>query len=250
VPLLFSYGTLQQAAVQRSTFGRVLRGQPDELVGFERGVFEVADPEFVAKSGTARHAIVRFNGRDDSRVRGTLLELTDDELERADRYEPAGYERVSTTLASGKQAWVYAAARMGIRVERLTPLLQVFDMPASVAFYRDVLGFEVVSTSPPRSPDDFDWGLLQKDGVYLMLNTAYESDERPPQPRPERVGAHDDIGLFFGCRDVDGAYRYLKDKGIEVRPPKVAPYGMKQLYFKDPDGYSICLQWRATEDEA
>jgi uncharacterized glyoxalase superfamily protein PhnB len=75
-------------------------------------------------------------------------------------------------------------------------------------------------------------------------------DDRPPRPKPERVAAHDDIGLFFGCRDVDGAYRYLKDKGIEVRPPKVAPYGMKQLHFKDPDGYSICLQWRATEDEA
>ena len=42
-------------------------------------------------------------------------------------------------LASGKQAWVYAAARMSIRVESFTPLLQVFDMPTSVAFYRDCL---------------------------------------------------------------------------------------------------------------
>ena len=30
----------------------------------------------------------------------------------------------------------------------LTPLIQVFDMPASLAFYRDKLGFEVVSASP------------------------------------------------------------------------------------------------------
>jgi len=34
--LLFSYGTLQQEAVQMSTFGRLLDGQPDELVGFEQ----------------------------------------------------------------------------------------------------------------------------------------------------------------------------------------------------------------------
>ncbi len=37
---------------------------------------------------------------------------------------------------------------MGLDVRGLTPLLQVYDMPTSVRFYRDVLGFEVVSTSP------------------------------------------------------------------------------------------------------
>jgi hypothetical protein len=111
MPLLFSYGTLQREDVQLSTFGRRLEGQPDELVGFEQGLFEVEDPEFVATSGKAHHAIVRFNGRSDSRVRGTALEVTDGELALADEYEPAGYKRVSTTLASGRQAWVYADAR-------------------------------------------------------------------------------------------------------------------------------------------
>ena len=111
MPLLFSYGTLQQAAVQLSTFGRLLDGHPDELVGFEQSMFEIEDPAFVAASGKAHHAIVRYNGRDDSRVPGTVLELTDDELAQADAYEPAGYRRVSGTLASGKEAWVYADAR-------------------------------------------------------------------------------------------------------------------------------------------
>ena len=109
MPLLFSYGTLQQEAVQRSTFGRPLRGEPDELVGFEQGLFEVEDPEFVAASGTAYHAMVRFTGRPESRVRGTVLEVTERELAQADAYEPAGYTRVAATLASGKRAWVYAA---------------------------------------------------------------------------------------------------------------------------------------------
>jgi hypothetical protein len=36
MPLLFSYGTLQQEDVQWSTFGRLLEGQRDELPGFER----------------------------------------------------------------------------------------------------------------------------------------------------------------------------------------------------------------------
>jgi glyoxylase I family protein len=30
-----------------------------------------------------------------------------------------------------------------------------------------------------------------------------------------------------------------------VNEPKVAPYGMKQLYVHDPDGFSLCFQWKA-----
>jgi catechol 2,3-dioxygenase-like lactoylglutathione lyase family enzyme len=134
---------------------------------------------------------------------------------------------------------------MSIKVEGFAPLIQVFDMPRSVAFYRNVLGFEVVATSPPRGRDDFDWGLFRLDGIELMLNAAYEAESRPAEPDASRVAAHDDTALFFGCRDVDAAYAYLRGKGIELEPPVVAPYGMKQLYLKDPDGYTICLQWRA-----
>ena len=110
MPLLFSYGTLQQDSVQLSTFGRLLRGEADELVGFERSLVTVEDPEFVAASGKAQHAIVRFTGQADGRVSGTGFEVSDDELTRADEYEPAGYARIATTLASGKRAWVYARA--------------------------------------------------------------------------------------------------------------------------------------------
>ena len=111
MPLLFSYGTLQQAAVQMSTFGRLLEGHPDELIGFEQSLLQVEDPEFVVTSGKSHHAIVKFNGRKDSRVPGTVFEVSESELASADKYEPAGYTRVSATLASGKQAWVYADAR-------------------------------------------------------------------------------------------------------------------------------------------
>src|SRR5262245_35699863 len=111
MPLLFSYGTLQQEAVQLSTFGRLLHGQPDELLGFEQTLLRIEDPEFVAMTGKTDHAIVKFNGRDESRVRGTVFEMSDHELASADQYEPAGYKRIFTTLASGKQAWVYADGR-------------------------------------------------------------------------------------------------------------------------------------------
>jgi gamma-glutamylcyclotransferase (GGCT)/AIG2-like uncharacterized protein YtfP len=111
MPLLFSYGTLQQEAVQMSTFGRLLQGQPDELIGFEQSSLRIEDLQFVATSGKSHHSIVKFNGRNDSRVRGTVFEISDSELANADQYEPAGYKRISAMLASGKQAWVYADAR-------------------------------------------------------------------------------------------------------------------------------------------
>lgn len=130
---------------------------------------------------------------------------------------------------------------MGIEVGGVCVLLQVFDMPTSVRFYRDALGYEIVETSP-REGDQFDWGLLRLNDTFLMLNTAYEQEFRPPQPEHARVAAHCDTGLFFNCEDVDGAYRHLVEQGVDVQEPKVAPYGMKQLYVRDPDGYVLCFQ--------
>ena len=133
---------------------------------------------------------------------------------------------------------------MSIDVRGVCVLLQVFDMPASVRFYRDVLGFEVVQTSV-REGDQFDWGMLRLGEATLMLNTAYEQEYRPPQPDKSLVAGHGDTCLYFGCPDVDAAYHHLLDHGVEVEEPKVAPYGMKQLYVRDPDGYGLCFQWSA-----
>jgi glyoxylase I family protein len=36
------------------------------------------------------------------------------------------------------------------QIQGLAPLLQVFDMPVALKFYRDVLGFEVVQASGER----------------------------------------------------------------------------------------------------
>jgi catechol 2,3-dioxygenase-like lactoylglutathione lyase family enzyme len=136
---------------------------------------------------------------------------------------------------------------MSIEVRGVCALLQVFDMPASVRFYRDALGFEIVDTSP-REGDQFDWGLLRLNDTFLMLNTAYEQDSRPAQPDPACLMAHADTGLFFNCPDVDGAYQHLITHGVVVNEPQVAAYGMKQLYVRDPDGYVLCFQCPADQE--
>jgi hypothetical protein len=104
---LFSYGTLQSGAVQLATFGRSLHGRPDALVAYSIVTIEIEDQDFVAASGTAYHRNLRFTGVPTDIVEGTVLSLTSYELELADSYEPAGYERIEVQLRSGSMAWVY-----------------------------------------------------------------------------------------------------------------------------------------------
>jgi gamma-glutamylcyclotransferase (GGCT)/AIG2-like uncharacterized protein YtfP len=112
MPLLFSYGTLQQDDVQVSTFGRLLQGERDELPAFEPSSVKIEDPKLAAAIGRTHHANVTYNGRNGSRVSGTVFEITDAELAAADQYEQvAAYKRIHATLASGKKAWLYVDAR-------------------------------------------------------------------------------------------------------------------------------------------
>ena len=113
MPLLFSYGTLQENTVQMSLFGRLLRGQPDELIGFEPSLVKIRDGQLAEAGGQTHHANVTFNGSSDSRVSGTVFEIADEELAAADKYEQtADYTRIRAPLASGKHAWLYVHNRM------------------------------------------------------------------------------------------------------------------------------------------
>jgi glyoxylase I family protein len=135
---------------------------------------------------------------------------------------------------------------MALDIRGVTPLLGVNDMPVSVRFYRDLLGFEIVSHSPVIEEGYFHWAWLRLGQAEVMLNTNFESNQdRPPQPDRARNMAHGDICLYLGCPDVDAAYAELHGKGVDVKAPVVTHYGMKQLYLHDPDGYTICFQWTA-----
>jgi gamma-glutamylcyclotransferase (GGCT)/AIG2-like uncharacterized protein YtfP len=108
--LLFSYGTLQDKAVQRATFGRELTGWPDAITGYAQSLVAIDDPEVIATSGKTHHPIVRASTDPDDEIPGTVFEITAEELAAADEYEVSDYQRVSVPLKSGGQAWVYVAA--------------------------------------------------------------------------------------------------------------------------------------------
>ena len=108
MPLLFSYGTLQQEEVQVSTFGRKLNGEKDLLLGYEPSLVKIADPGIAARLNRTHHDNVNPTGDDWSNVQGTVFEVSDEELAKADRFEAEfNYGRINAPLASGKEAWIY-----------------------------------------------------------------------------------------------------------------------------------------------
>jgi len=134
---------------------------------------------------------------------------------------------------------------MALDVHGMTPLLEVFDMATSLHFYCDVLGFQIVMTDSNTVAPNHNWVWLRLGGADVMLNTAYEYEHRPSAPDPLRIRSHHDICLYFGAPNVDAVYEHLIASGMQVKKPTVAPYGMKQLYLQDPDGFNLCFQWKA-----
>jgi gamma-glutamylcyclotransferase (GGCT)/AIG2-like uncharacterized protein YtfP len=104
---LFSYGTLQLPDVQRATYGRLLEGEPDTLVGYALAPLEISSAKVIAVSGKAVHTIARRTGLASDRVEGVVFRLTEAELEATDLYEIDAYARVEAELDSGATAFVY-----------------------------------------------------------------------------------------------------------------------------------------------
>jgi len=105
--LLFSYGTLQQRDVQLATYGRLLEGETDALIGYRLQPLAITDPDVVRLSGKAIHTIACHTGDPADRITGLRFEISDDELLSSDRYEVDAYSREEVQLESGAIAFVY-----------------------------------------------------------------------------------------------------------------------------------------------
>ena len=104
---LFSYGTLRDPQVQLETFGRLLDGEADAVVGYRLESLTITDPAVIATSGSDRHPIVRASDDPGAAVEGTVFRISEQELLAADAYEVDDYARTSVRLRSGAHAWVY-----------------------------------------------------------------------------------------------------------------------------------------------
>ncbi|HEY6504650.1 MAG TPA: gamma-glutamylcyclotransferase family protein [Chitinophagaceae bacterium] len=106
---LFSYGTLQQEKTQLELFGRILKGSADTLAGYRVSTIEITDISFLSRGEQKLQQTVILSDDKNDAIKGTVFEVTKEELLLADKYEPAGYTRLKVRLASGKEAWIYRA---------------------------------------------------------------------------------------------------------------------------------------------
>ena len=68
----------------------------------------------------------------------------------------------------------------------VTPNLIVSDIDRSTAFYRDVLGFSVVTSVPDQAPFVFVW--LRRDGVSVFLNALTGMKDDVPELGTQKIG--------------------------------------------------------------
>jgi catechol 2,3-dioxygenase-like lactoylglutathione lyase family enzyme len=120
------------------------------------------------------------------------------------------------------------------------------DPEASLAFYRDTLGFEVrldvgyegmrwITVGPPDQP-----------GTSIVLfppaaTPGITDDERGVIAEMMAKGTY--ATLLLATKDVDGTFEQLQAGDAEViQEPTDQPYGVRDCAFRDPAGNLIRIQ--------
>src|SRR5438045_2535998 len=115
-------------------------------------------------------------------------------------------------------------------LKKLTPNLVVSDVARSMAFYRDVLGFQVTATVPDASP--FVFASVQSGPVEIFLNA--------PEPAIAEYAAFKDrsiggtLTLFIEVEGIAGLYGSLERRVTVVMPLEKKWYGVTEFAFEDP----------------
>ncbi len=123
------------------------------------------------------------------------------------------------------------------------------DPDATLAFYRDALGFEVrgdveyggmhwITVGPPGQPDT---AIV----LYPLAATpGVTEDERHTIAEMMAKGTFASINL--ATTDVDGTFERLEASDAEVvQEPTDQPYGLRDCAFRDPAGNLVRIQQKS-----
>ena len=118
-------------------------------------------------------------------------------------------------------------------VQEAVPFFGVSDMPKSLKFYVDGLGFDVALKWEPDGT--IRWCRLQLGGAGLMLQDFRKEDGsvRPPEGK---LGVG--VNICFQCKDALAIYRQAVARGVQPREPFVGN-NMWVTGLTDPNGYHI-----------
>lgn len=116
---------------------------------------------------------------------------------------------------------------MAARLKGFSAVFTVRDVPASLAFYRDRLGFGLrFGMGEPPS-----YAIIERDTVSLHLMPASQS--------PDGLGTS---SIYVYVEDVDALHSELVGKGCAIDfGPEDLSYGMREIAVRDPDGNRITL---------
>ena len=123
-----------------------------------------------------------------------------------------------------------------MNVRQAVPFFMVADMPASLRFYVDGLGFRVTKRWEPRGFVERCW--LEIDGAAIMLQ-QYREGHVPTDVR----GAG--VSVCFQCDDALMLYTGFVAHGVTPKRPFVGN-NMWVVAVVDPDGYRLDFE-SATE---
>jgi uncharacterized glyoxalase superfamily protein PhnB len=128
-----------------------------------------------------------------------------------------------------------------VKFTDVTPNLIVADIDRSIAFYRDVLGFALVTTVPDAAPFVFAW--LKRDEVSVFLNTAASVKDSLPELAGRAIGGTNTLFLIVEAETpaagIDALFDAVRQASRVVMPLKDQFYGMREFAIEDPDGYVI-----------
>lgn len=113
------------------------------------------------------------------------------------------------------------------KLNYIAPVFRVADLPRSLSYYRDKLGFEIEFNYA-----DFYVGVF-RDGCHIHLK---KSDE---PPRAAAFDPEEHIDACLGVHDAEALASQLAEAGARFSVPlRSMEYG-KEFYVADPDGYIL-----------
>jgi catechol 2,3-dioxygenase-like lactoylglutathione lyase family enzyme len=123
----------------------------------------------------------------------------------------------------------------------VTPNLVVSNVERSLAFYRDVLGFSLVTTVPDAAPFAFAW--MKRDEVSVFLNSldSVKAEHADLGARP--IGGSASLFIVLEAAaiadGVDAMFTAIGGRARVTMELKDQFYGMREFAIEDPDGYLI-----------
>ena len=116
----------------------------------------------------------------------------------------------------------------------VTPNLVVSNIDRSLAFYRDVLGFSLVTTVPEQAPFAFAW--MQRDTVHVFLNSEAATGMTTVPGTNILFITLEPGDIATG---IDALFAAVKDRAPVEMPVTDQFYGMREFTITDPDGYVV-----------